>query len=54
MKINFDKNNGLVPVIIQDSNTGKVLMLAYSNRASLAKTLATGRAWFYSRSRRRL
>jgi len=54
MKINFDKNNGLVPVIIQDSNTGKVLMLAYMDKAALKKTREAGRVTFYSRSRKRL
>jgi phosphoribosyl-ATP pyrophosphohydrolase/phosphoribosyl-AMP cyclohydrolase len=51
--IKFD-SNGLVPAIIQDEATGTVLMLAYMNAESLAKTLATGVTWFYSRSRRAL
>ncbi len=49
----FD-DNGLLPAIVQDAQTGEVLMLAYMNRESLEKTLATGEAWFYSRSRREL
>jgi phosphoribosyl-ATP pyrophosphohydrolase/phosphoribosyl-AMP cyclohydrolase len=53
MKINFDKNDGLVPAIIQDNNTGKVLMLAYMNEAALKKTREEGRVTFYSRSRNR-
>jgi len=44
----------LVPAIIQDAETGDVLMLAYMNEVSLGKTLETGYTWFYSRSRRRL
>lgn len=52
-KIKFDAN-GLVPAILQDHFTGRVLMLAYMNRASLEKTLATGHCWFYSRSRQEL
>ena len=42
---------GLVPAIIQDAETGKVLMLAYMNQIAWEKTLETGKAWFYSRSR---
>jgi phosphoribosyl-ATP pyrophosphohydrolase/phosphoribosyl-AMP cyclohydrolase len=45
---------GLAPAILQDHYTGRVLMLAYMNRASLEKTLETGRCWFYSRSRQEL
>lgn len=52
-KIKFDAN-GLAPAILQDYFTGRVLMLAYVNRASLEKTLETGRCWFYSRSRQTL
>lgn len=52
-RIHFD-SNGLVPAILQDRFTGRVLMLAYMNRASLEKTLATGHCWFYSRSRQAL
>lgn len=48
----FDER-GLVPAIVQDEE-GKVLMLAYMNRESLARTLAEGRTWFYSRRRGRL
>ena len=44
----------LIPAIIQEEGTGKVLMLAYMNAESLAKTLETGFTWFYSRSRRQL
>ena len=51
MKLDFDKMGGLVPAIIQDAETGKVLMLAYMNSIAWEKTLETGKAWFYSRSR---
>ncbi len=52
-KIKFD-NKGLVPAIAQDKESGEVLMLAYMNRESLAKTIEGGRACFYSRSREQL
>jgi phosphoribosyl-ATP pyrophosphohydrolase/phosphoribosyl-AMP cyclohydrolase len=42
---------GLVPVIAQDANTGEVLMLAYANREAVEKTIETGEAHYYSRSR---
>ena len=51
--IKFDPH-GLVPAVIQDAASGTVLMVAYMNAASLAKTLETGVTWFYSRSRRTL
>lgn len=44
----------LIPAVIQDKNTKKVLMLAYMNEESLAKTIETGYTWFYSRSRQEL
>ncbi len=46
--------NGLVPAIAQDAKTSKVLTLAWMNRESLAKTVATGEAHYWSRSRRKL
>ena len=46
--------DGLVPAIIQDNVTGKVLMLGYMNEESLAKTKAEGRVTFFSRSKQRL
>ena len=52
-KIRFDEK-GLVPAVVQDVVTGTVLMLAYMNRESLAKTIETGTTWFYSRSRQEL
>ena len=51
MNINFEKSGGLVPAIIQDSVTGKVLMLGYMNEESFAKTQESGRVCFYSRTR---
>ena len=49
---NLSKNaDGLLPVVVQDSATLKVLMLAYMNSEAFEKTLATGKATFYSRSR---
>lgn len=51
--VTYDEN-GLIPAIIQDSISGKVLMLAYMNEESLLKTLKTKETWFYSRSRKEL
>lgn len=48
------KISGLVPAIIQNAETGQVLMLGYMNQESLKKTQKERRVWFYSRSRRRL
>jgi phosphoribosyl-AMP cyclohydrolase len=50
----FSKGGGLLPAIAQDVESGEVLMMAYMNRESYAETLATGRAVYYSRSRKRL
>ncbi len=50
--IKFD-DKGLVPAVVQEEN-GQVLMLAYMNKESLAKTIETGYTWYYSRSRQRL
>lgn len=44
----------LIPAIIQEESTGEVLMLAYMNKESMAKTLETGYTWFWSRSRQEL
>lgn len=52
-KIRFDEK-GLVPVICQDVHAKKVRMLAYMNKEALEKTLETGRAHYYSRSRKKL
>ncbi len=53
-KINFQKGDGLVPAIIQDSSTAKVLMLAYMNKAAFQKTMETKLITFFSRSRKTL
>ncbi len=45
--------DGLVPAIVQDHDTGAVLMLAWMDDEALRRTLATGRTWFWSRSRRK-
>lgn len=51
MNIDFDKMNGLVPAIIQDSVTKNVLMLGFMNEEAFKKTIATKRVTFYSRTR---
>ena len=51
--VSFDEK-GLIPAIVQDSNTGKVLMLAYMNEEALTKTIETKETWFFSRSRQEL
>jgi len=52
--IDFAKAGGVIPVIVQDHKTGRVLMLAYMNREAFDETVATRRACFFSRSRNRL
>ncbi len=52
-RIAFDPK-GLVPCIVQEWDTGEVLMLAYMSEESLRKTLETGKTWFFSRSRNKL
>ncbi|MFA5374404.1 MAG: phosphoribosyl-AMP cyclohydrolase [Dehalococcoidia bacterium] len=47
-------SKGLIPAIIQNQASGKVLMLGYINKESLKKTEQTGHVWFYSRSRQEL
>ncbi|MFB5190280.1 bifunctional phosphoribosyl-AMP cyclohydrolase/phosphoribosyl-ATP diphosphatase HisIE [Alicyclobacillus fastidiosus] len=49
--VRYDSATGLVPVVVQDVDTGHVLTLAYANREALKRTLATGESWFFSRSR---
>ena len=51
--LEFDEN-GLIPAIVQDASSGEVLMLAYMNAESLRRTLESGQAWFWSRSRQEL
>lgn len=46
-------SDGLIPAIIQEQSTGRVLMMAWMNRASLEKTVETGKTWFWSRSRQK-
>ena len=52
--IDFEKGNGIVPVIVQDSNSKDVLTLAYTNKEALELTKKTGNSWFWSRSRNKL
>ena len=52
-KVTFD-DKGLVPAIVQDDQTGAVLMLAYMNEEALTKTIETKETWFFSRSRQEL
>jgi len=54
MKIDFDKLGGLVPVVTQDAESGKVLMLAYVNKEAFEETVKTGKAVYWSRSREKL
>lgn len=54
MKIDYNKNNGLVPAIIQDSNTNKILMLGFMNDEALQKTIETKLVTFFSRTKQRL
>jgi len=51
--LKFD-DKGLIPVVIQDANSGEVLMLGYANNEALRRTLDSGEVWFYSRSRQEL
>ena len=52
-ELKFDER-GLIPAIVIDTETRRVLMLAYMNEESMAKTLETGYTWFWSRSRQEL
>lgn len=54
MKLDFDKSNGLIPVIIQDELTLQVLMLGYMNEEAFEKTKREGKVTFFSRSKNRL
>jgi phosphoribosyl-ATP pyrophosphohydrolase/phosphoribosyl-AMP cyclohydrolase len=54
MTINFEKGDGLVPAVIQDSSTMQVLMVGYMNEEAYSKTVVEGRVTFFSRSRQRL
>ena len=52
-KVSFN-NEGLLPVIVQDINRGEVLMMAWMDREALRKTITSGKAYFWSRSRKKL
>jgi phosphoribosyl-ATP pyrophosphohydrolase/phosphoribosyl-AMP cyclohydrolase len=54
LKINFSKLDGLVPCVVQDANTLKVLMLGFMNEEAYQKTIREKRVTFYSRSKKRL
>ena len=54
IKLDFEKIGGLIPAIVQDYKTGEVLMLAFMNKEAWEATLSTGKATYYSRSRREL
>ncbi len=54
MTIDFDKMNGIVPAIIQDDKTLKVLMLGFMNEEAYKKTVETGKVTFWSRTKQRL
>jgi phosphoribosyl-AMP cyclohydrolase len=53
-EIDFEKRNGLIPVVVQDINTKDILMVGYINRHALSKTIDTGNAWFWSTSHNKL
>ncbi|HLE28959.1 MAG TPA: phosphoribosyl-AMP cyclohydrolase [Anaerolineales bacterium] len=50
MELKWDER-GLIPAVVQDDDTGEVLMVAWMNADSLNRTRSTGQAWFWSRSR---
>ena len=54
MDLDFQKSDGLVTAVIQDHSTGRVLMVGFMNEEAFRKTVETGFATFYSRSRRKL
>lgn len=54
MELDFDKMGGLIPAIIQDNYTSKVLMLGFMNQEAYEKTVATGKVTFFSRTKNRL
>lgn len=54
IRLDFKKNNGLIPAVVQDYRTGEVLMLAYMNEEAFTETLKTRKATYYSRSRKSL
>lgn len=54
MELDFGKLDGLIPAVIQDNTSGRVLMVGFMNEESFRKTVETGYAVFYSRSRKKL
>lgn len=54
IELDFGKGNGLVPAIVQDANTGEILMLAYMNEEAWQKTLNTKKAHYFSRTRKKI
>lgn len=54
MNLDFEKMNGMIPAIVQDASSGRVLMLGFMNEEAFAQTVATQRVTFYSRSRNKL
>ncbi len=54
INLDFSKSDGLIPAIVQEAETGEVLMLAYMNREAWEATLTTGKATYFSRSRQEL
>jgi len=54
MDLDFSKSDGLIPAVIQDYSSGRVLMLGFMNDEAFRRTVATGFATFYSRSRQQL
>ncbi len=53
MNLDFNKMDGMIPAIIQDNKTGKVLMLGFMNEEAFEKTKATGKVTFFSRTKNR-
>ena len=54
MKLDFEKMGGLIPAIVQDNNTNKVLMLGFMNEEAYEETKETGKVTFFSRTKNRL
>jgi phosphoribosyl-AMP cyclohydrolase len=52
-ELRFDER-GLIPAVVQEADTGEVLMVAWMNREAVERTLSQGRTWFFSRSRQEL
>ncbi len=54
VRLDFEKLGGIVPCVVQDDKTGEVLMVAFMNREAFEKTLKEKKAYYYSRSRKKL